>query len=269
MSMTLLPDKKRVLISSSDITLIKQTQEQAKLVSMGEMIGNIAHQWRQPLSVISTAITGMKMEKEFGILKDEKFYSICDIINNNVQYLSKTIDDFRDFIKGDSISKEIYIKEVIESVLNILSSSLKNNYIDVILDIDDDIQIMANKNELAQALINIVNNAKDVLIQNQKEQTRMVKISTKKLDNNTLELKISDNGGGIPSNIISQIFEPYFTTKHKSQGTGLGLSMVYKIITSKYKQFISVQNEEIKYKNNSYIGASFKIIFTGLKKDEK
>ena len=269
MSMTLLPDKKRILISSSDITLIKQTQEQAKLVSMGEMIGNIAHQWRQPLSVISTAITGMKMEKEFGILKDEKFYNVCDIINNNVQYLSKTIDDFRDFIKGDSISKNIYIKEVIQSVLNILSSSLKNNYIDVILDIDDDIQIMANKNELAQALINIVNNAKDVLIQNQKEQTRIVRISTKKLDNNTLELKISDNGGGIPSNIISQIFEPYFTTKHKSQGTGLGLSMVYKIITSKYKQFISVQNEEIKYKNNSYIGASFKIIFTGLKKDEK
>ena len=188
---------------------------------MGEMIGNIAHQWRQPLSVISTGATGMKMQKEYGALDDKTFNDTCDSINENVQYLSKTIDDFRNFIKGDVSFKVVNIHEILDDTLNLLRASLSNNYINLVLSIDDDLQINANKNELQQALINIINNAKD----------------------NSLELKIYDNGGGIPLEIIDRIFEPYFTTKHQSHGTGLGLAMSHKIIAQRHHQTIFVYND--------------------------
>ena len=261
MSVSLLPDKNRILIVTKDITALKLLEEQSKLASMGEMIGNIAHQWRQPLSVISTGATGMKVQKEYGLLDDKTFNETCDSINENVQYLSKTIDDFRNFIKGDVSFKLVLVSEVLEDTLNLLKASLSNNYIKLILSIEDDLQINANKNELQQALINIINNAKDALIENTEESDRMIFISTKSLDDTSLELKICDNGGGIPPSIIERIFEPYFTTKHQSNGTGLGLSMSHKIITQRHHQTIYVYNDEFQYQDKDYKGACFKIIF--------
>jgi signal transduction histidine kinase len=101
MSVSLLPDKKRILIVTKNISDMKFIEEQSKLVSMGEMIGNIAHQWRQPLSIISTASTGVLFQKEFGVLTDKVLIDSMNSINNSAQYLSKTIDDFRNFIKND------------------------------------------------------------------------------------------------------------------------------------------------------------------------
>jgi len=107
------------ILTLVDITDIRDKDkllfEQSKLASMGDMIGNISHQWRQPLSVISTIATGMKMQKEFGILNDEKFYKNCDTINTQAQYLSKTIDDFKDFIKGDREKSLFTLKDTINS----------------------------------------------------------------------------------------------------------------------------------------------------------
>ncbi len=261
MSISLLPDKNRILVVTKDITALKMLEEQSKLASMGEMIGNIAHQWRQPLSVISTGATGMKIQKEYGMLDDVVFYETCDIIDENVQYLSKTIDDFRDFIKGDVTFKLVAVSEVLEDTLNLLKASLSNHYIKLILSIEEDLQINANKNELQQALINIINNAKDMLVENVRESERLIFISTKLLDDTSLELKICDNGGGIPLNIIDRIFEPYFTTKHQSNGTGLGLSMSHKIITQRHHQTIVAYNDEFEYGGKSYKGACFEIIF--------
>ena len=261
MSIALLPDRKRILISTKDITSLKLMEEQSKLASMGEMIGNIAHQWRQPLSVITTSATGMKMQKEYGVLKDETFNKTCDAINDNAQYLSKTIDDFRNFIKGDSILSMVKISKIIKETLNLLDASLSNNYIKLELSIEEDLEINANKNELEQAFINIINNAKDALVEKVQEKERIIFISTTNIDDTSLELKICDNGGGIPSNVIGRIFEPYFTTKHQNQGTGLGLAMTHKILTKKYKQKMSVNNEEFEYKGKNYIGACFKILF--------
>ncbi|MCD4756893.1 MAG: PAS domain S-box protein [Arcobacteraceae bacterium] len=261
MSISLLPDKNRILVVTKDITALKMLEEQSKLASMGEMIGNIAHQWRQPLSVISTGATGMKIQKEYGLLDDAIFYETCDIIDENVQYLSKTIDDFRNFIRGDVTFKLVAISEVLEDTLNLLKASLSNHYIKLILSTEEDLQINANKNELQQALINIINNAKDMLVENVKESERLVFISTRVLDDTSLELKICDNGGGIPLNIIDRIFEPYFTTKHQSNGTGLGLSMSHKIITQRHHQTVVAYNDEFEYNDKSYKGACFKIIF--------
>ena len=245
-----------------DLTELKnkelQLAEQSKMAAMGEMIGNIAHQWRQPLSVISTAATGIKIQKEFGLLDDEKLFEICDLINDNSQYLSKTIDDFRDFIKNDKNQKNFNVKEVVNSSVNIIKPVFTMNYITLIEDIDIDFFIDGYPNELNQAIINICNNAKDVLVTKDYED-KLIFISFIKREGDIV-LQIKDNGGGIDEAIMKKIFEPYFTTKHQSQGTGLGLYMVFKII-QKMNLNITVQNSEYIYENKKYKGALIEIIF--------
>ncbi|MDD2698495.1 MAG: PAS domain S-box protein [Arcobacteraceae bacterium] len=262
MSISLLPDKKRVLLSTKDVTALKLLEEQSKLASMGEMIGNIAHQWRQPLSIISTSSTGLILQQEYGLLNDEKLIEACNQINNNAQYLSKTIDDFRNFIKGDTSFVPVNVSLVVDETLSLLKAALSSHYIKLVLSLEDDLTINANKNELEQALINIINNAKDALVENVDEHDRTIFISTKAIDSESLELSICDNGGGIPANVIDRIFEPYFTTKHQSKGTGLGLSMTHKIITQRHHTILSVYNNEFEYDGKNYKGACFKIVFS-------
>jgi len=228
-----------------------------KLASMGEMIGNIAHQWRQPLSVISTAATGMKVQKEFNKLDDKTFNEFCDAINNNTQYLSRTIDDFRNFIKEGREKNKFLLSKTIYTSLNLVNSSIKKYKIDIELNMDEKINIVGFENELIQALINIFNNAKDELIIND-INIKYILISTQKKDNNAI-IKIKDNAGGIKNDIIDKVFDPYFTTKHKSQGTGLGLSMTYNLIKNGMNGNIEVYNETFKYKGVNYTGALFKI----------
>ena len=234
--------------------------QQSKMVSMGEMIGNIAHQWRQPLSVISTAATGIQMQKNYGLLTDELLDESCTAINNNAQYLSKTIDDFRNFIKGDRKKTMFNLKDEIKSFLLLIEGSIKSHNIDIVLDLQDDIQIDGYKNELIQCLINIFNNAKDVLIEGE-QKNRFIFISILMEDTDTI-IKVKDSGGGIPKEILSKIFDPYFTTKNQSQGTGLGLHMTYNLIVDGMGGTIEAHNTEYKYKDKSYIGAEFKIILS-------
>ena len=226
---------------------------QSKLAAMGEMIGNIAHQWRQPLSVISTSATGIIMQQEFGILNDEKLLSACNSINDNAQYLSRTIDDFKNFIKGDSQKETFSLNKNINNMLNLVTPTLKQNRIELILDIED-CTLNSYPNELNQCLINIINNAKDAL--DSLNEDKFVFLSTIITDNN-IEISIKDNANGIPNDITNKIFEPYFTTKHQSQGTGLGLSMTYKLITEHIKGKVTVKNETYEYNNKTYTGANF------------
>ncbi len=225
--------------------------EQSKLAAMGEMIANIAHQWRQPLSVISTAATGMKMQKEYGCLPDDIFNNTCDAINNNAQYLSKTIDDFKNFIQGDHKKKNFNLKNTIESFLTIVDSSVKTHSIQVEIDLEKDIEINGLENELIQCFINIFNNSKDALKDNLKKN-RKVFIKTY-LEKDNVIIEIRDNAGGIKDEILNKIFEPYFTTKHQSQGTGLGLHMTYNLIVDGMKGTIIAQND------NEFSGALFTI----------
>ncbi len=247
----------------------KHIQEQLfkseKLASMGEMIGNIAHQWRQPLSLISTASTGIVVQKEYGILNDDKLVETCNSINRNAQYLSKTIDDFRNFIKGERIKTIFNLKDNINSFLHLVESSIKKHQINIILDLQVDIKIDGYENELTQCLINIFNNAKDILEKNEIDkkadstlcnEDKLLFISTLANDKNVI-IKIKDNGGGIPKDIINKIFEPYFTTKHQSQGTGLGLHMAYNLIVDGMNGTIKVTNQTYTYKDKEYIGAEF------------
>ena len=260
LSLSLLPDKKRVLMLIKDVSSLKIIQEQAKLASLGEMIGNIAHQWRQPLSFISTSASALKVKSEFNMLNKEDIEESSNAIVKQTEYLSNTIDNFRDFIKEDKSYKEISIKEILENTLNLTHASLHNNFIKLVLDIEADLKIYGNKNELTEAFLNIISNSKDVL-KDKSEEDRLIFIKTKKLDENRLEISFLDSGGGIDESIISKVLEPYFTTKHKSQGTGLGLTIVDKIVRERHKGIIEIYNEAFTYNQKQYIGVCFSIIF--------
>ncbi len=228
-----------------------------KLAAMGEMIGNIAHQWRQPLSVISTASTGMLIKKEYDILDDDEFNRTCKLIDENAQYLSKTIDDFKNFIKGDRKKILFNLSDKINSFLHLVEGVTKDQHIHIILDLQSDININGYENELTQCLINIYNNAKDALKQKQ-EDDRYIFIYTIQTENNII-IKIKDSANGIPKNILPKIFEPYFTTKHQTQGAGLGLNMTYTIITEGMGGTIEANNIQYTYDSKELYGAEFKI----------
>ena len=265
MSMILLPDKKRILLSIKDISQHKLMESQSKLASMGEMIGNIAHQWRQPLSLISTIASGIKVQMEFGLFDEKNVIPDMDNIIKQTTYLSNTIDDFRNFIKNSNEKGEVQISNIINKTLSILNPSIVNHNIKIILNIHDNIEIIGYENQLIQALINILNNAKDALEENVKSsEDKLIFIETKNVQDG-LVLKIKDNAGGIPENVIDKIFEPYFTTKHKSIGTGIGLSMTHQIITKHHNANIFASNETYEYENKTYPGACFTIIFKNAK----
>ena len=266
---------KRMLGYHTDITKKKEDEElqkkqdkliseQLKLASMGEMIGNIAHQWRQPLSIISTGATGMQLQKEYNILDDETFHQICESINDNAQYLSQTIDDFRNFIKGESTAIDFNLKDTTDSFINLINSSVKANNINLELDLNENIIINGFPNELIQCFINIFNNAKDALSINEIDE-KYIFIS-QYIKDNMIFIEFKDNAGGISKEVLPKIFEPYFTTKHKFQGTGLGLHMAYQLIVNSMKGTIQAENETFVFKNTTYTGAKF-IINIPLKKD--
>ncbi|MDC0933859.1 PAS domain-containing protein, partial [Arcobacteraceae bacterium] len=240
-----------------DITQAKKQDaiitEQSKLASMGEMIGNIAHQWRQPLSVISTAATGMQLQKQFHLLKDEEFNKTCESINANVQYLSQTIDDFKNYIQKDSIQTYFKLSKSIKKFVSLVSGTVKNNDINLILNLDDSIELNGFENELVQCYMNIFNNAKDALYQTEEKLI----IINSYIENNMVNISIKDNAGGIQKDIISKVFEPYFTTKYKYQGTGLGLHMTYNLIVDGMEGSIEVNNTNFIYENKEFIGAEF------------
>ena len=252
-----------ILLTFNDITeQIKKDKllhEQTKLAAMGEMIGNIAHQWRQPLSVISTSSTGMQIQKEHNMLEDDKFDEYCEIINKNVQYLSKTIDNFRDFIKSDKEKINFELNDTVNSFLKLVDGSIKSEHINIILDIEEDITLYGYPNELVQCFMNLFNNSKDAL-QTIDEENRYIFISIKKR-NSSILISFKDSANGIDPKIQSKIFEPYFTTKHQSQGTGLGLHMVYSMIVDNMGGSIEVKNVKFTYKNKLLKGTEFKLVF--------
>ncbi len=259
-------DKNLIIGTIQDITenkrleIEKQEQEellyqQSKLAAMGEMIGNIAHQWRQPLSAISTSATGAKLQKEMNMLSDENFNHTMDTINDSAQYLSQTIEDFRSFFDvRNNEKREFSISGTINKTLNLVSSQFTAKEIEIIQNIED-ISIMSLENELIQVLVNILNNSRDALIKTE-NQKRFIFINTFRQDNKLI-IEIKDNANGISRNIIDRIFEPYFTTKHQSLGTGIGLYISRNILINHLEGSIQVKNETYTYEGVEYKGAKF------------
>ncbi|WP_419770062.1 MAG: cache domain-containing protein [Candidatus Marinarcus sp.] len=239
--------------------------QQSKMAAMGEMIGNIAHQWRQPLSTITTAASGIHLKHEFGTLNDEEFLAFTKIINENAQYLSHTINDFKEFFNPHKIKETFTIEDAIDKTLNIVSAQFNSHAITVIKNIAH-IEILGLKNELMQVIINILNNARDAL-EEEKIEKKLILIDVYS-KNHSLYISIHDNAKGIKQENIARIFEPYFSTKFKSKGIGIGLYMSYEIITKHMNGTIVVHNNHFTYENEDFLGAQF-IISIPLDKDQK
>ena len=223
---------------------------QSRLAQMGEMISMIAHQWRQPLSSISVTASNIQMilhldkynlsiEKEATACKEHLNDSL-DRIATYVKNLTNTIYDFRNFYKPNKKFTTQLITSPITKALNIIKSTLETNNIEIIEEYDNENKIAMFENEMMQVILNILKNAQDNFI-NKKIENPKITIRTKNCNNLNI-IEIQDNGGGIPEDIIANIFDPYFSTKNEKQGTGLGLHMSRVIVEEHHKGKIEAKN---------------------------
>ena len=173
------------------------------------------------------------------LLSDEDFVKSLDGIVDTTMFLSQTIDDFRDYIKDKKVKKEFYITSCIERVLSLMKGAFGNSFIQVDTQIDN-IKITGYENELNQVLLNLLSNSKDAL-KEVPQSKRYLFLNAFKKDTNLI-IEVIDSGGGIPEDVITKVFEPYFTTKHKSMGTGLGLYMTHNIIKNSMNGDIKIEN---------------------------
>ncbi|XPV69121.1 MAG: sensor histidine kinase [Halarcobacter sp.] len=217
--------------------------EQSKMLQMSELISNIAHQWRQPLSVITTSASGMKIKKDLDMLSTEDFLHYVQSILDNSKYLSNTLDEFSEYIKEGQKQKEVILQERLKLALSLIESSYNVEKIKVVEGFIEkkDITINIVVGDLLRVLVSMFNNSKDAFIIKEIED-RWVKYEIYKKDEKTALITLEDNAGGIPESIIDKIFNPYFTTKHQYKGTGIGLYSAYDVIVNKLKGKLKVEN---------------------------
>lgn len=217
--------------------------QQSKLAGMGEMLGNIAHQWRQPLNALNLVVANIKLAHDRGKIDDVFIRNTMEKSNRLIQKMSSTIEDFSNFFKPDKTKKVFLLHEVVDEALSLLEGVVKHNNIVIEEeDVDKEIYVEGFRNEFSQVVLNIINNAKDVLVDNHIADP-VVNIAVKGKDG-TAVMVIEDNGGGIPENIMDRVFEPYFTTKEEGKGTGIGLYMSKMIVEENMKGRIFVENGE-------------------------
>ena len=201
--------------------------QQSKLAAMGEMIAAVAHQWRQPLNSLAIKLQFIEDDFEDGLIDEKYLNSYTNESMKLVNFMSKTIDDFRDFFNIDKIKTNFDVNKKIEDTLNVLYAQLDRHHISIDLS-KNTFNVFGHANEFQQVILNIVNNAKDALVENNIEN-RKISIQINSTDTEGF-IKIIDNAGGIPDDIINRVFEPYFTTKEQGKGTGIGLYMSKMII---------------------------------------
>ncbi|MEA2018353.1 MAG: PAS domain S-box protein [Campylobacterota bacterium] len=222
---------------------------QSRHAAMGEMISMIAHQWRQPLSVISMGANNIMADVELDMVDNDELKELSQDIIAQTNELSRTIDDFKEFFKPNKVSEVILISSIFDNAFNVVGKSLENNDIDVIKQFNSTKQIDTYSRELMQVFINILKNAKEILVENNiKNRKIIISIEDKK---DFVQIEISDNAGGIPQWVIPKIFDPYFSTKSEKTGTGLGLYMSKTIVEKHLHGTLEATN-----KND---GACFKI----------
>ncbi len=220
--------------------------EQSRMAAMGEMISMIAHQWKQPLSSISTAISTLKLRIKMNKYNANSFENKINDIENYLLYMSNTIDDFRNFFKTTKEKELISLNSIVNITLEMIEKPFKKRGINIIIQKSVLDPIFTYKNEILQVLLNILNNSNDAFKEKNIRKDKVIKIGYEDFDS-FQKISIEDNAGGIPEEIISKIFDPYFSTKDEKNGTGLGLYMC-KIIIEKHcngKIYVSNRNEGV------------------------
>jgi signal transduction histidine kinase len=241
------------LVQEQTKEIIKQKEEiykQLKKSAMGDLISIIAHQLKQPLSGINISvdmIAEMYYERE---LTEEYLEKQQDLVHTQVKFMSDSIDDLRNFFRSDRVAKEYNIKHSVDKVLSIIGTDIMCKRIEIETNVDETLSLVGNENELQQVIINLLTNSKDALLDKDIEN-KYIKIDVFKCEDNIC-IEVSDNGGGVPEEIIDNIFDSYFTTKGE-KGTGIGLNLAKMIVEDSMNGKISVKNSEV--------GANFSIVF--------
>lgn len=228
--------KEADLNREKDIMLIYQSK-QAKI---GEMVGNISHQWKQPLNTINLILLNLYEDYQLKELTDEEFKSTIDKLMNIVRNMSETIKDFTDFLKPNREITEFDLKESVDLALNLMEASLKYHNITVEVTVDKGLRMMGYQNEFSHVLFNILNNARDAILESNVEQ-KLIQVKAGLSDGNVL-LEITNRGNHIPEETLKKLFEPYFTTKNERDGTGIGLYISKIIIEQRMNGHIELEN---------------------------
>ena len=238
--------KEKDLALLASLKELKEKEEflfqKMKMADMGEMIGNIAHQWRQPLAVNNTIISILKEKNEREILESEELSEKLREMENSIQYMSRTIDDFMHFYHPNKEKITFSLSKIINHAIDITRPMLNKTNIKMVFHDTDTFYVNGYMNEYIQVLISMLTNAKDTLVDREIEDA-YIQVELFDIDGNIV-LKISDNAGGIKKDLLHRIFDPYFTTKHKSMGTGLGLYISKMIIEKNMNGLLSVENGE-------------------------
>ncbi|MFQ3574096.1 MAG: GAF domain-containing sensor histidine kinase [Thermodesulfovibrionales bacterium] len=223
--------------------------QQSKMASMGEMLGLIAHQWRQPLNAIALLTQGLE-DLRVDTVEEETF--LKETIQNmmmQVDFMSKTINDFREFLKPNKDIVSFMPCRSVRDVVNMIQGQLKINNIMVTIECDEGILLQGIPNEFMHVILNIMNNSRDAIVERRQKgslaKTEEGIIGIRVYRDNEKDkavIEISDNGGGIPIEVLDRVFDPYYTTKSGKDGTGLGLYMVKTIVEKNFNGSISIQN---------------------------
>ena len=220
---------------------MKNEIERERLATIGEMMRSISHQWKQPLNNIALLVLNIDSTFRKGKLTVEYMEDKVDSIEETIEYMSQTIEDFSDYLNPNKQKSNFYISDSVEKAMELTMPSLTKNSIDIIFYAEDEYESYGRKNELTQVIIILINNAKDALIKDIDNRNKSIEINLEK-DNKSMKLTISDNGRGIPQEYLSKIFEPYFSTNRDTKGRGLGLPMARKIIEERFNGRLNAYN---------------------------
>lgn len=232
----------------------KAILQQSKLARMGSMISMIAHQWRQPLTELSGILMELEAATRLKKVNDNHILNSIEKSDKMIEFMSNTIDDFRNFYKPDKKKENFFILDSCERAINLVDASLKESGISLRVEAKENRQIFGYPTEFSQVILNLISNARDILVE-KKVKEPFIKLSIDIKGINTI-VRVSDNAGGIKAENFDLIFDPYFSTKDSSKGTGLGLYISKLIIEKNMGGELSVQNDAQ--------GAVFKIVLVGL-----
>ena len=214
---------------------------QSRMAIMGEMIGMIAHQWRQPITVIGMITNNIILTLEYDTIDKQQLLDDLNVVDKQIHYLSSTIDDFRNFFRPNKLPQTLTLDEISNDLLTMLGKNYKNFGINLTFEGDTKLPFISYKNELIQVFLNILTNAKDAFEERHVQDPFILFRASENKD--AMTFSIQDNAGGIPETIIDNIFDPYFSTKKEKNGTGLGLYMSAIIVEKHLNGSIAVSSD--------------------------